>query len=237
VNIAAVKKLALAAQEKWARVDTYEAVVTRKELTPAREMSEDLVLYQYRKQPMSVYIRNIGHSGKGREVLYNPVQHKDKIYVIVGEGDSSFMRAGSRAPAVSPDMPMVRDKSRYSIREAGWGTPINRVASWVAKAEAGKIPADALTYVGPAARPEYPYPLTGVSLRLRPGDDPHLPGGGRREWFFDPKEDSPSHAWPVLIIATDERGREVEYYLFQKTRLQVPFTDADFSPDRLGKKQ
>lgn len=242
-HIAEVKKLAAAAAQKWAKVETYEATVTRRELSPKGKMSEDVVLYQYRKEPMSVYIRNLDEAGKGRELLYNPTQHKDVIHVIIGKADENLLfKAGSKGPALSPDNALVKRESRYSIREAGWGTPIERVANWAAKAEAGKIPADALTYHGPIERKEYPYPLIGVQLKLRAGDerrgvapdDPLLPIGGARQWFFDPKPDSPTFGLPVLIIATESDGREVEYYLFEKVRFGLAFTDADFSPDRLG---
>jgi hypothetical protein len=235
LNIAEVKKLAAYAAEKWAKVDTYEAVVTRKELSPAKEFTEDVVLYQYRKEPMSVFIRNIGESCKGREVVYNA--KTDKIHVMLGDGDVKFLPAGFKVPPVSPDDPRVKEKSRYSIREAGYGTPINKVASWVAKAESGKIPPDALTFLGPVNRKEYPYPLLSVSLKLRPGDESMMPSGGTRQWFFDPKPESSSFGWPVLIIATEPNGKEVEYYLFEKVKLQIPLTDGDFAPERFGKKK
>jgi hypothetical protein len=234
MNIAEVKKLAVAAAEKWAKVSTYEAIVTRRELIPTKEMSSDLVYYQYRKEPMSVFIKNIGDSGKGRELIYN--SKTDKIHVMLGEGDHKLMPAGFKAPAVTPDDPRVKDKSRYSIRDAGYGTPINRLNQWVAKAESGRIPPDALTFMGKVERKEYPYPLIGVSLKLRPGDEPVMPNGGMRQWFFDPKPESGSYSWPVLIIATEPNGKEVEYYLFEKVKLNVMLTDADFAPERLGKK-
>lgn len=234
INIFEIKKLAVYAAEKWAKVDTYEAIVTRRELLPNKEMSSDRVLYQYRKEPMSVFVRNIGDSGKGRELIYN--SKTDKIYVMLGEGDHKLMPAGFKAPPVTPDDPRVKEKGRYSIREAGYGTPIGKLNHLVAKAETGKIPPDALTFLGPVARKEYPYPLTGVMLKLRPGDEATMPNGGMRQWFIDSKPDSPSFGWPVLIIATEPNGKEVEYYLFEKVKLQVKLTDADFSPERLGKK-
>jgi len=236
-HVAEVKKLATFAADQWAKVNTYEAIVTCHELEPNKEWREDVVLYQYRKNPMAVYIRNIGESGKGREVVYNPTKYGDKIHAIIGKGDEAlFLKVGDKAPAVSPDFPMVKDKTRYSIREAGYGTPIARVGNWVAKAEAGGIPAQNLTYVGEVNRREYPYPLVGVQLKLRPGDDPYLPRGGMRQWFFDMKPDSSGYGFPVLIIATEPNGKEVEYYLFEKLNFGVKLTDADFSPDRLGKR-
>jgi hypothetical protein len=63
-----------------------------------------------------------------------------------------------------------------------------------------------------------------------------MPNGGVRQWFFDPKPDSSSYTLPVLIIATEPNGKEVEYYLFRRMNFQVKYTDADFDPARLGKK-
>ena len=148
----------------------------------------------------------------------------------------SCTRSGSDSPAVSPDFGLVKSKMRYSIREAGHGTPIARVGSWVAKAESGKIPAANLTYLGEVNRKEFAHPVLGVQLKLRPNDDPLMPNGGMRQWFFDPKPDSPSYTFPVLIVATEPNGKEVEYYLFRKMNFQVKYTDADFDPSRLGKK-
>jgi len=93
-----------------------------------------------------------------------------------------------------------------------------------------------LTFLGSVDRKEYPYPLIGVSLKLRPGDEATMPNGGMRQWFFDPKTDSGSFGWPVLIVATEPGGKEVEYYLFEKVKPQVRLTDADFAPERLGRK-
>lgn len=235
-HVAEVKKLVEAAAAKWAKVNTYEAVVTRRELAPNKKMNEDVVLYQFRKEPMAVYLRNLDEANQPREIIYTRAE--DKIHTIVGKADATVLfKVGAKAPVVSPDFPMVKDKTRYSIREAGFGTPIARVRSWVEKVESGKLPADALTYLGEVNRKEYPYPLLGVQLKLRPGDDPLMPNGGMRQWFFDPKPDSGSYAWPVLIIATEPNGKEVEYYLFEKLKLDVPLTDADFDPARFGKKR
>ncbi|VTU00563.1 Hypothetical conserved protein OS=uncultured planctomycete GN=HGMM_F09D09C08 PE=4 SV=1 [Gemmataceae bacterium] len=237
-HIAEIKKLHAGAVEKWNTVDTYESQVTRRELSPAGKMTEDVVHYQFRKEPMAVYIRNLGESGKGREILYNPKQFGDKIHAIVGEGDGNLLfKVGSKAPAVTPDSPFVKDKSRYSIREAGYGTPINRVATWVSKVEAGKLPADAMTSLGMGNRPEFAKPVAGVQLRLRPGDDPLLPNGGTRQWFFDRDQTSPSFGLPLLIIATEPDGKVVEYYLFEKLKFNTQYPEADFNPDRLNKKK
>ena len=133
-------------------------------------------------------------------------------------------------------MPLVKSRTRYSIREAGHGTPIARVGEWVAKAETGKIPAENLTYLGEVKRKEYPYPARRRAAQAAAERRSAHAQWRHAQWFFDPKPDSPSYAFPVLIIATEPNGKEVEYYLFEKVKLNVKFTDADFDPARLGKK-
>ena len=105
----------------------------------------------------------------------------------------------------------------------------------MAKIADGKAPADSLTYEAEVTRPEYLYPLAGLTHKLRPGDDPLLPNGGTRSYYFDMKKGSQSYGMPVLIIATDAAGKEVEYYLFEKIKSPAGLTDADFDPARLGK--
>ena len=232
-----IKKLVQFAAEKYAKVNTYECIAVRRELTPVKEMVEDTTLYQFRKEPMAVFMRTLSMPGKGREIVYNPDRHGDKIYVMTGEGDTLlFKKGGFKAPPVSPDSPIVKEKSRYSIREAGHGTPIKRLGSWIAKIEAGKIPAENFKYLGSVTRKEVDHPLTAIELKLRPGDDALMPRGGMRRWYFDTNPDSSACGFPVLIIATEPSGKEVEYYLIEKVRTNVKLTEMDFSPDRFGKK-
>ena len=90
-HVAEIKKLVEAAAAKWKTVNCYEATVTRRELAPNKKMTEDVVLYQFRKEPMAVYMKNLGESGRGREILYFPSKHDDKIYSIIGKGDENFL--------------------------------------------------------------------------------------------------------------------------------------------------
>ena len=69
-----------------------------------------------------------------------------------------------------------------------------------------------------------------------PGDDPNLPKGGKRQYYFDRDEKSPSYGFPVLFI-TFENEKEVEYYCLDRFKMPANFTDADFSPEKLGGKK
>ncbi|MCS7021165.1 MAG: DUF1571 domain-containing protein [Gemmataceae bacterium] len=232
---AAIRQLLQTARQRWATINTYEAIVVRRELAPNKQRTYDRVFYQFRKEPFAVYMRNLDEANAGRELLYNPQQHGDKIYAIVGKADEGLLyKAGQRAPAVSPDFPMVKQKSRYSIREAGLGTPLQRVQQWLEKVERGQIPPQNLRFQANVQRPETSEPLHLVELTVRPGDDPLLPTGGRRQWFFHANPQAPSYALPILIRALESDGQEVEYYWIERFEPNVRLTDADFHPDRLG---
>lgn len=235
-GLADVKAVLATATAAWKAVDTFEATVTKREINPKGEPVSEVVLFQFRREPMAVFSRVLSEKGKGREIVYNPSKHDDKIYVMVGKDDHPLFKAGRLAPPVSPDSPMVKDKSRYSIRDTGFGKHLARIGDTVAKVESGKAPADALVFHGPVKRDEYPHPLTAVAHNVRPGEDPILTAGGTRTYFFDLKERSPSYGLPVLVIATDAVGKEAEYFLFERFKLPANLTDADFNPDRLGKK-
>ena len=238
-QFAELKKIVQTGREKWKSINTYEAKLTRREAVNADPPQTQEVQFLFRKEPMSVYTKNTGTVGRGREILYYPAKHGDKIHVIVGEGDTRLLKAGSRAPAMSPDNPQVRSKSRYSIRDIGFGSSIERFAKLVEGVEAGKLPPETLKSLGQVKRTEYgEMPLAAVEQVIRPGDEPQTPKGGIRQWFFDARPESPSYGLPILIIAYENaqpKAREVEYYCFTGFRSPANLTDADFDPARMGK--
>jgi hypothetical protein len=239
-HLAELRRIVAVSEKRWKQLDTYEAKLTRREAVNGEKPETQEVLFQFRREPMAVYTKNIGEIGRGREILYYPSKHGDMIHIVVGEGDTRLLRAGSRAPSMSPDSPQVKAKSRYGIREIGFGTTIARFAKLVAGVESGKLPADSVKFLGVVKRAEYgELPLIAVQQTLRPGDEPQMPKGGVRQWFFDAKPDSPSYALPILIIAFENaqpKAREVEYYCFTQFRSPANLTEADFDPARLGKK-
>lgn len=238
VNLSHLKKLAQVASDQWKKVDTYEARLVRQEVVyagdgKATEGKKEEVLYRFRRDPMAVYMKNLGDVGKGREVLYNPSKHGEKLHIVTGAGD--FI--SGMEVTKSPDDPMVRDRSRQSIRDAGFGRGITAFAGTVEKIEGGRLPPDVLKYLGPTKRPEYVHPLEAVAQTIRPGDDKQSPHGGTRTWFFDGKPESPSYGLPVLVVTTEPGGKDIEYYCFTQFRLPAGFTDADFDPARVHRRK
>jgi hypothetical protein len=227
VPVKAVLKLATLA---WSRIDTYDVLMTRREAIGGKMNPQEEVLMTFRKQPFSVYLRNIGDAGKGREVLYVQGAYKDEMQIRTGAGDGI---PGLRV-SKSPDDPQVRAKSRHSIREAGFGNSIDRLAKAVELVEAGKLPPDAVRHGGVVKRPEHGDRSLELIVRtVAPGDE-GLEAGGTWQQFYDASQ-SPSYGLPVLAILTDTRGGEVEYVCY--TRFQSPSANPDFTPDRLGRKR
>jgi len=235
-NLEAIKKIAANGAEKLKSLGNYESHFTRRENVDGTPGPLEEVIFRFRAEPLAVYMKNVSENGLGREVLYNPSQHADKIHVIVGKGDSRLLKAGFKAPALSPDSPQVRSKSRHSIRESGIAISTNKFAALVAKFEAGKIPADSLKYAGSVKRDDYAdAPLEGVEESIRKGDE-GLPSGGTRHWFFDAKPGSPTLGLPVLVILYDGNGKEIEYYRYTQFKIPGNLNDAHFDPAKMGAK-
>lgn len=232
---AALKELLATANGAWAKVATYESVLTRREINPRGDPVRDTVVVQYRREPMALYTRTLDGNSKGRESVYNPAKFGDTIHLKIGEGDHPIIKAGFLT-TISPDDKKVAEKARYSVREIGHGKMIARLEAALSKLEAGKSAPDALALADGVKRPEWPEPLARVTHRLARGDDPVMPTGGTRLYFFDTKSGSPSFGLPVLVTATDPSGKEVEFYLFEKWKNPANLTDADFDPARLKKK-
>ncbi|QDU18151.1 DUF1571 domain-containing protein [Urbifossiella limnaea] len=232
-NPGALTKLADTATKRWAGIDSFEAKLTRREVVRGEAAQTEEVLLQLRSQPYAVYMRNTGEVGRGREVLYNPSRHEDKVHAIVGEGDSRLYKAGLKAPSLSPDSPLVKNKSRRSIRDAGPGTAVALFARLVQAS-----PAD-LKYVGPVRRPEFgDLPLELVEQTVRPRAEPDAERGGVRSWYFDAKPDSPSFGLPVLMTLVESGSippKELEFYCYTQVKAPAGLTDADFNVERLNR--
>ena len=232
-NVERLKAVHKLASDKWATVDTFEARLTRRESMNGKDAPTEEVLFQFRKEPFSVYMRNTGDAGKGREVLFVKGQFNDKMKILTGKGD----RISGFPVTLSPDAPDVKARSRHDIRDSGFGSKVANFKTALDRLESGRVPGESMKALGPVRRPEYPHELEGVLFTIAAGEDKAVPAGGTREVYFDPKPDSPSYGLPVVSALFDGTGREVEYNSFDRFRLPANLTDADFTPDRFGKKK
>lgn len=216
------------ASDKLAAAPDYECRLVRREVVGGKESATEEMVFRFRSQPFSVYMRTTGDAGRGREIVYVAGQNDGKMTVVTGEGDSRLIGAGFKT-SLRPDSSMATSKSRHLITDAGFTGPLNKLAKAI---DAGQVKS-----LGPVTRKEYPYPLEGFAITLRPGDDSTLPKGGTLTIHFDSKTDSPGYGLPVVLVTTDASGKEVEYYANDRFKIPAGLTDADFDPSRLGAKK
>jgi hypothetical protein len=215
------------ADERYATFDSYIARVRRRELANGKTKPEEVFLFKYRKQPLSVYFKWIGTEGQGREVVYVQGQHGNKIHTLLAAGDMPLAPAGQRL-AVAPDSIFVRNASRHSITDAGIGHIIENYGKLLNALDRGDPKVGTVKCLGPIKRPEYEAPLEAIERAIPPGVDPDVPRGGKRLCMFDM-----TARLPVLVITLDAVGNEVEYYCYDRLQFPVKLNDDDFDPDKL----
>jgi hypothetical protein len=204
----------------------------RREVIGGKESPSEDMIFRFRKSPYSVYTKNTGSAGRGRETMYVAGPNA-KMHIVTGEGDNRLVGAGFYTQ-VAPDDRMVTAKSRHKITEGAVGRTVEMLGKAIGKSEAGQF--DGLRSLGLVKRPEFEERVAGIEAVLPPGQDPELPKGGRREVYFDATPRSPSYGLPVLIRLL-EGDRELEYYCFSQFKCPANFTDADFDPSRFAKRK
>lgn len=216
------------AVETYAGIDSYTARMRRREQVGGKSMPEELIMAQFRKKPFSVHFKWIAGDAKGRELIYVQGQYEGKIHTLLAPTDP---RLFSKVMALAPDNPLVTSRSRYPITDAGLGPLIGRFGQLLAQAEK-PAPTLSVKSMGLVKRPEYDTMLEGVETVFGPRIDPLVPDGGRRWFFFDPQ-----NGLPVLVVATDSGGHEVEYYCYDRLLYPVKLDDHDFDPRQLSKEK
>jgi hypothetical protein len=215
------------ALQRYATMDTYIYRLKRREVVAGRKQPEELIRVSVRNEPYSVHLKWLGAEGKGREAIYVKGKFKNEMQVLLAPGDpfAILMRT-----SISPDDPMVRAKSRYSITETGFGSLIARFGQLAAAVEKEDTRGGTATYLGRVPRPEFAAEVEAVHQVLPEGSDPLLPKGGQRWWYFDAET-----GLPVLLITHDPSG-EVEYYCHDHIISPGSLDDHDFNPDWLRRK-
>jgi hypothetical protein len=225
-----LRRLYKEATEQYAKMDSYIARLRRREQVGDKDGAEEVIRFQFRREPWSVSLKWLSTEGKGREVIYVKGKFEDKIHTLLAAGDMPLMPAGKRI-SLPVDSLLVKSASRHPITQAGIGSLIDNFGLAVDAAGRGDAKRGSLTYFGPQARPEFTKAHELAEQIIPPKGEPTLPRGGRRLWFFDP-----DNHLPVLIITYDDTKKEVEYYLYDRLHFPVKLDDDDFNPEKMGAK-
>lgn len=210
-----------AAKQQYDVIDSYHVLLTRREVVRGKAQPEERLLFRFRKQPYSVYMKWIGRVGEGREATFVQGKYEGKLHTRLAAGDMPLMPAGKRL-ALAPDSVFIRNASRHAITEAGVGSLLRQLGRLL------ETSPTAITYLGKQKRDEFSQPLEAIQWAIAPKVEEALPRGGHRWCFFDPE----NHL-PTLIVTQDERGKEVEYYRYERWGLGANLDDDDFDPDKL----
>jgi len=221
--------------KRYEQIPDYEARLIKREVVKGKPIPGEEMLLRYRKEPHSVYMIVTSDNGKGREVLYVKGQNNGKMIIVTGKGDNPFMGVGAKIN-LDPEDALASTKTRNRITNAGFGRTFSILEKFLDDDTNGKRPGGTIRVMGEVERPEFAKPVLGLEVVLIAGDDPNLPKGGKRHYYFDRDEKSPSYGFPVLVI-TYENEKEVEYYCLDRFKMPANFTDADFSAEKLGGKK
>jgi Protein of unknown function (DUF1571) len=235
-DVKAARALVTEAKKTFDATPDFIAKLTKRETVGGKKQPTEEMRFAFRAEPFSVHLTVTGDAGKGREVLYVKGQNNDKLTIVTGDGDNRLVGAGFKL-TVAKDDPKATQRTRGKIDESGLGRPIRILGAFLDDVDAGKRDAGTIKSLGKVERKEFKKPVVGVEVTLSGTDDPLLPKGGKRTYYFDADEKSPSRHLPVLVITTDNKDEEVEYYLFTDFTLPAKLTDAEFDPATLGKKK
>ena len=230
-----MKRLHLNAVNTYSKIPAFDARLTRRETINNKSNPQEVIHFMFRKEPYSVRLKWIGTEGQGRDLVYVQNQHGNKMHIQPTRQDSFPLPA--MRMAFLPDDRMVRSKSRHDIREAGINDAIRQIGTTLDQVAASPAQRSRLRYLGQVTRPEFVAKMEGIEVTIPPRTEPLLPQGGKRVMFFDTAADSQSVHLPVLVIAHDHEGKEVEYYCFDRMSTNLRLTDADFDPEVVFKKR
>jgi hypothetical protein len=222
-GLKAIRTLVDAAEKRFADVSDGETKLTKRETVGGKKQPTEEIRFLFRKEPFSVRLTVTGEHGRGREVLFVKGQNAGKLVIVTGEGDNRLLGAGKKIE-LDPDSPLATGRTRGKIEDSGLGRPIRVLAKFLDEAEKGTRPADTVRALGAVKRTEFANAVEGVEVALRPSDDPLLPKGGKRLYYFDADPKSESYRLPVLVITYEPNDTEVEYYCFTDIRVNLKRT-------------
>jgi hypothetical protein len=218
------------AADRMANTPAYIALFRRREMADGVARPEELILFKYRRDPASIYMRWRGNEAKDRELVYVRNTTETMIHIAPAPNDTGNLAPQGRRTIVMPDSPQGLGKERYAIGETGIAGLIQRYGRVIDALERGDPKVGSVKYLGKVKRPECDAPVEAVMHIIPPGYDSGLPKGGQRLWFFDSLL-----RFPVLVITHDAAGQEVEYYHFDNILFPGHVRDEDFSPTSLGR--
>jgi hypothetical protein len=218
------------AQQAAERLIDYRVRLRRREVVGERHGVEDRLMLTIRGKPFSVHIKCLPGSGnEGREMLFVSTTADPTMSVLTGKADvlpGLRMDVGIRSE-------MVTANSRRTINEAGFAYSSRQFGLAVDRYLSGQPDSGDFEPIGLQTRSESRVPMEVVIQNIPRNQEPLLPLGGKRYWHFNTDPDACDRHLPTLLVTFDDRGREVEYYFYDRLLPHILLENQDFDVDVL----
>lgn len=199
--------------QSYEKINDYTAILTKQERIRGILHREENMLFKFKK-PFRIYMKWLKGPGEGREILYDPRENEGKM-VIKPHGLIALI-----VPIIyiEPNNPLVKSKSRHTIKEAGLGVAIKSLIDQYDLAyKQGDLKID---FKGEEIKEER------TCLKM----EASFPEGkgyyaGRIITFIDKELNLPAH-----ISIYDWKDNLLETASYTQLKLNVGLTDNDFSP-------
>jgi hypothetical protein len=217
------------AVKRLANTPAFLARLRRREIVDGQQLPEELILFKYRNDPPSIYMRWLSEYAKNRELVYVLGQYNNLVSILPGLNDPLALASNARRPLARPDSAEVLGKARYAISETGIAAMIQRFGRLIDAVDCHDPTVGSLQYLGVVLRPEFDAPVEGVLQQIPPGAE-KMEQGGQRLWCFDT-----TLRFPVLVSTKDASDNEVEYYCLDSFLFPGPLSNDEFNPAHLGR--
>jgi hypothetical protein len=217
------------AQHATDHLTDYRVRFHRREMINDKQGKEETLMLTIRSKPFCVHVKCLaGSENEGREMLYDSSKAGASMHVLTGRGDviaGLHMELGIRSERVMAS-------TRHSIDEAGFAHATERLGIAVEQYLTGQPKASQFEPLGLQTRSESRVPMEVMLQHIPAQQEPLLPHGGKRYWHFNADPDVAERFLPTLVVTFDDRGRQVEYYFYDRLLPKVLLEMQDFDAEK-----
>lgn len=168
------------------------------------------------RKPGQIYLKSIHGEAKGREILFNPLEDKETLWVHNG----SFPRI---TVCLDPKGSLATDCVGHTVHDSGFGFVLKMMEDTIALAL--KNPQDEVRFADLGLWEIFGRPSQCLTAEMP--DDPSRGYYGRRAKICFDQE-----TWlPCKVTIWDHQDRLREDYGYADVHLNVGLTDQDFDPE------
>jgi outer membrane lipoprotein-sorting protein len=202
-------------ESAYAKVNDYQATFHKQERVDGKLLPEETILLKFQK-PLKIYMNWVGEPLRGQEALYVQGKYDNKLVAHAGGV------LGMISVSVDPDGPTAMEGNRHPITHTGFGFIIKQLRPNIESALSyGEFE---IVRMGEESFQGRPATVIEAVFDKR-GERQY--SSGRMVLHIDREL-----MLPVGSVFYDGKNTLIEKYYYTDVKLNVGFTDADFSRDK-----